>query len=182
MGDNGGAPENWFGLTDPAELERIAGRLATQRLYELERSTPLTSFTRDDLAAVHAYLMQDIYPWAGQLRTTEVGAMGMAMCRAQYIDRELDQMLRHVGWAVDWTRVSAGQVHAARYVGAATVDSSYLAQALRSGVLPATEGSDSPPLSATEGRRDPRSAAEIFHDMMTFRRSRPRGTPYRPER
>ncbi|WP_334137134.1 Fic family protein [Corynebacterium variabile] len=42
-----------------------------------------------------------------------------------------DQMLRDAGWPVDWTLVSAEQVHAARYVGAATVDSSYLAQALR---------------------------------------------------
>ncbi|MFZ2274850.1 Fic/DOC family protein [Corynebacterium variabile] len=171
-------------------------------------------------------------PWAGQLRTGEVGAMGMAMCRAQYVDQELDrvfrdiakhppsisdvdaavatvadhwaeltmvhpfrdgnsrtqrfffdQMLRHAGWSVDWTLVSAEQVYAARYVGAATVDSSYLAQALRPGVLPATESgaaSSGSSLSATEGCRDNRSATEIFHDMMTFRRTHPRGVPYRP--
>lgn len=158
--------------------------------------------------------------------------MGMAMCRAQYVDQELDrvfrdiakhppstsdvdaavatvadhwaeltmvhpfrdgnsrtqrfffdQMLRHAGWSVDWTLVSAEQVHAARYVGAATVDSSYLAQALRPGLLPATESgaaSSGSSLSATEGCRDNRSATEIFHDMMTFRRTHPRGVPYRP--
>ncbi|MGO3034751.1 MAG: Fic/DOC family protein [Corynebacterium variabile] len=229
MGDT---PENFFGITDSAELEELGGEFAARRLGELERSAPLTSFTRQDLCHVHSYLMQDVYPWAGQLRTTVVGAMGMAMCRAQYVDQELDrvfrdiarrppstsdvgaavatvadyraeltmvhpfrdgnsrtqriffdQMLRHAGWSVNWTLVSAEQVHAARYVGAATVDSSYLAQVLRPGVLPAAEigaASSGLSLSATEGRRDNRSAAESFHDMMAFRRTHPRGVPYRP--
>ncbi|MDN6707456.1 Fic family protein, partial [Corynebacterium glyciniphilum] len=114
--------------------------------------------------------------------------MGMAMCRAQFVDNELDrvirdidrkspsttdidaavntvadhwsemtmvhpfqegnsrtqrfffdQMLRNAGWAVDWTQVNAERVHAARYVGAATVDSSYLAQTLRPAVHPADQ-------------------------------------------
>lgn len=91
MGD---APENYFGIADDRELEILGGELAARRLAELERAAPLTSFTRDDLVGVHSYLMQDIYPWAGELRTTEVGAMGMAMCRAQFVDRELDRVIR----------------------------------------------------------------------------------------
>ena len=169
------APDNLFGISDPAQLERIAGSLATQRLGELELGPPLTEFTRESLLRTHHYLMQDIYPWAGEIRTEEVGAMGMAMCRAQYVDTELDrvmsriaklppssseiesavrtvadhwseltivhpfrdgnsrtqryffdQMLRAAGWAVDWTRIDATQAHAARYVGAATADPSFL--------------------------------------------------------
>lgn len=217
----GSVPENFFAITDLAELESLAGRTAALRLAELERGDPLTSFTRDDLVRVHSYLMQDVYPWAGAVRTTEVGAMGMAMCRAQFVDKELDrvlrdvdrkppsdtdldaavrtvadhwsemtmvhpfqdgnsrtqryffdQLLRHSGWTVDWTRINAEQVHAARYVGAATVDPSYLAQMLRPGVLADGVGPD------TDARSDDRSSAEIFHDMMTFRRNNPRGTPY----
>ncbi|MGO1949198.1 MAG: hypothetical protein ACTH1D_06160 [Mycobacteriaceae bacterium] len=41
--------------------------------------------------------MQDIYPWAGEIRTTEVGAMGMAMCRTQFVDRELRPAVTAVG-------------------------------------------------------------------------------------
>lgn len=170
------APDNLFGISDPAQLERIAGSLATQRLGELETGPPLTEFTRESLLRTHRYLMQDIYPWADDIRTEEVGAMGMAMCRAQYVDTELDrvmsriaklppssseiesavrtvadhwseltivhpfrdgnsrtqryffdQMLRAAGWAVDWTRIDAAEAHAARYVGAATADPSFLA-------------------------------------------------------
>ena len=182
------APDNLFGISDPAQLERIAGSLATQRLGELELGPPLTEFTRESLLRTHHYLMQDIYPWAGEIRTEEVGAMGMAMCRAQYVDTELDrvmsriaklppsssdiesavrivadhwseltivhpfrdgnsrtqryffdQMLRAAGWAVDWTRIDATEAHAARYVGAATADPSFLAQVLRPGVFAPTD-------------------------------------------
>ncbi|WP_312981607.1 Fic family protein [Corynebacterium sp.] len=226
VSDGAAAPENFYGISDPAKLERVAGRSAAQRLYELESGDPLTSFTREVLVRVHAYLMQDIYPWAGQIRTTEVGAMGMAMCRAQFVDNELDrvirdidrkspsttdidaavntvadhwsemtmvhpfqdgnsrtqrfffdQMLRDAGWAVDWTQVNAERVHAARYVGAATVDSSYLAQTLRPAVHPADQIAAGT-LTATVNTRDTRASAEIFHDMMEFKRSHPRGTPY----
>ena len=60
--ENAGVPDNWFGITDAVELEDIGGELAARRLFELENSAPLTSFTRDDLCRVHAYLMQDVYP------------------------------------------------------------------------------------------------------------------------
>lgn len=68
------------------------------------------------------------------------------------------------------------QVHAARYVGAATVDASHLAQALWPAMT--TEQSKGT-LSYTEGLRDDRVATENFHDMMDFRRSHTRGTEYR---
>ena len=215
------APDNLFGISDPAQLERIAGSLATQRLGELELGPPLTEFTRESLLRTHHYLMQDIYPWAGEIRTEEVGAMGMAMCRAQYVDTELDrvmsriaklppssseiesavrtvadhwseltivhpfrdgnsrtqryffdQMLRAAGWAVDWTRIDATEAHAARYVGAATADPSFLAQVLRPGVFAPTDLPDgSGSLSKTQGQRA--GAAEVFHRMMEFRRANP---------
>ena len=40
--------------------------------------------------------MQDIYPWAGQIRTEEVSAMGMAMCRARYVEAELDRVMGRI--------------------------------------------------------------------------------------
>ena len=138
--------------------------------------------------------------------------MGLAMCRAAYVDQELDRlfrrieqsppsatdreaalrtvaehwgeltiihpfldgnsrtqryffdhMLRHAGWSLDWRRIVAAEVHAARYVAAATLDSSLLVDALRPGL--STE-EDCPQLP-TE------SAAVLFHRMMEFRRAHP---------
>lgn len=224
------APENRFGLTDRQELERVAGSLTLQRLGELENGKQLNEFTRKSLQDTHAYILQDVYPWAGEIRTEEVGAMGMAMCRAQYVSDELDrvmsriaempvsttdidaavrtvadhwseltivhpfrdgnsrtqrfffdQMLRAAGWEVDWMRINAAEAHAARYVGAATADPSFLAQVLHPGVFPAGEievarGS----LSAAQGARDAASASEAFHRMMVYRREHP-GRPWQPE-
>lgn len=222
------APENHFVITDRAELEVLAGECSGLRLFELEDSAPLTEFTRETLLEVHRYLMQDIYPWAGEVRTTEVGAMGMAMCRAQYVDAELDrvmkriatmpicttdkeaavrtvadhwseltivhpfrdgnsrtqrfffdQMLRAAGWSVDWTGIDASQAHAARHVGAATADPSFLAQVLMPGVFAADELPEQAvnSLSTSQGNRDNASSAEIFHRMMAFRREHP-GRPW----
>lgn len=221
------APDNYFGITNRGELEIVAGELSGLRLFELEHAAPLTEFTRATLVETHRYLLQDVYPWAGQLRTTEVGAMGMAMCRAEFVDAELDrvmeqiaqqpvsttdkaaavatvadhwceltivhpfrdgnsrtqrfffdQMLRAAEWAVDWTRIDASQAHAARYVGAATTDTSFLARVLLPGVEAGGELGSTGTLSETQNGRDNASSAEIFHAMMAFRREHP-GQPWR---
>ena len=191
----------------------LVGKTAFRRLSKLESSRPLTVFTRETLLITHAYLCGDVYPWAGTIRTGEVGAMGLAMCRAAYVDQELDRlfrrieqsppsatdreaalrtvaehwgeltiihpfldgnsrtqryffdhMLRHAGWSLDWCRIAATEVHAARYVAAATLDSSLLVDALRPG------------LSAGEPRpqQPTEPAAVLFHRMMGFRRTHPR--------
>lgn len=93
---SGAAPDNYFGIDDAATLEVVAGELAARRLFKLETGPPLTEFTRESLLRTHRYLMQDIYPWAGEIRTEEVGAMGMAMCRAQYVDAELDRVMGRI--------------------------------------------------------------------------------------
>lgn len=223
--DQTGVPENYLGITDREKLDQIAGGLAARRLAELERTTLLPSFTRDSLLGVHRYLFQDVYPWAGQLRSGDVMAMGIPMCRPQYVSDELDrvmrsiarhppsttdrdeavntvaehwgeltavhpmedgnsrtqrfffdQMLRAAGWVVDWTRIDAGRAHAARYVAVVEADHSFLAQALAEGVASFSD-TIGKSLSQTEGTRDNRKAAEIFHDMRTFRRRHP-GQPY----
>ncbi|WP_273354148.1 Fic/DOC family protein [Corynebacterium resistens] len=235
------APRNYFNETDHTVLEELAGQLATQRLAELENAEQLSSFTAEDLFRVHEYILQDVYPWSGQLRTEEVGAMGMAMCRAEYVpemlrgvikaiektppsagDKEaaiatvadhwgemtivhpfrdgnsrtqrffFDQLLRSAGWALDWTRINAEEVHAARYIAAATTDSRFLADALRPGVLAAAEvgrKADEVGCGASSGHRDARQSgsggndargsaptmksAELFHLMRRFRAERP---------
>lgn len=74
----------------------LVGKTAFRRLSELESSRPLTVFTRETLLKTHAYLCGDVYPWAGTIRTSEVGAMGLAMCRAAYVDQELDRLFRRI--------------------------------------------------------------------------------------
>ena len=74
-----------------------------------------------------------------------------------------DHMLCHAGWSLDWRRIAAAEVHAARYVAAATLDSSLLVDALRPGL---STGEDCPQLPTEP-------AAVLFHRMMGSRRAHP---------
>jgi cell filamentation protein len=56
-------------LTDPDDLDRV------ERLYTADRATEPIPRGRFDLAhlrAIHRHLFQDIYDWAGELRTVEI--------------------------------------------------------------------------------------------------------------
>jgi cell filamentation protein len=60
---------NRLGLTDAADLDRI------ERLYVADRATqsiPRGAFDLTHLRAIHRHLFQDIYDWAGELRTVEI--------------------------------------------------------------------------------------------------------------
>jgi cell filamentation protein len=60
---------NRLGLTDPADLDRI------ERLYVTDRTTrgiPRGSFDLSRLRAIHHHRFQDVYDWAGELRTVEI--------------------------------------------------------------------------------------------------------------
>jgi cell filamentation protein len=60
---------NRLGLTNATDLDRI------ERLFTTDRSTqpiPRGSFDLKHLRAIHRHLFQDVYDWAGELRTVEI--------------------------------------------------------------------------------------------------------------
>lgn len=60
---------NKLGLTDVARLDRLERRLVTQRAAE---GIPAGDFDLVHLRAIHRHLFQDVYDWAGELRTVEI--------------------------------------------------------------------------------------------------------------
>jgi len=73
---------NRFGLTDPAALDRI------ERLYAIDRATcaiPRGSFDLAHLRAIHHHLFQDVYDWAGELRTVEISKSDQQFQFRKYI-------------------------------------------------------------------------------------------------
>ena len=67
-----GTLKNKFGLTDPAKLERAEAVLTGQRLSVIAYAGPRGPFTFERLKATHLYLFQDVYAWAGEVRTTKL--------------------------------------------------------------------------------------------------------------
>jgi cell filamentation protein len=58
-----------LGLQDMRELEQAERQMSAQRASE---GLPTGRFDLAHLRAIHRHLFQDIYDWAGELRTVEI--------------------------------------------------------------------------------------------------------------
>lgn len=61
--------QNKLGITNTHELDRAERLLTTQRARE---GVPAGKFDLSHLKAIHKHLFQDVYAWAGQLRTVDI--------------------------------------------------------------------------------------------------------------
>jgi cell filamentation protein len=71
-----GVLRNRLGITDAATLEQTEAALVAARSYELSRAPLPGRFDLAHLQAIHRYLFGDLYDWAGQLRTIDIGKGG----------------------------------------------------------------------------------------------------------
>lgn len=66
--------ENKLGITNSAELAREEERLSKLRAVELYEKNILKKFSSDSfraLSAIHRQLFQDVYDFAGKIRTVK---------------------------------------------------------------------------------------------------------------
>lgn len=90
------ALENKLGITDSAELARAEERFSKERALELFEKGLLDTFeigTFAGLAQIHRYLFQDIYDFAGQVRTVNLAKGGFRFAPVLY----LKDALRSIG-------------------------------------------------------------------------------------
>ncbi|WP_304051780.1 Fic family protein [Jatrophihabitans endophyticus] len=68
--------------------------MATARVFQLEGDPTIAAgdFTFTHLQAIHRWILQDVYAWAGRPRTTDTQAMGMAHCRPAFLAGELERV------------------------------------------------------------------------------------------
>ncbi|MES2394230.1 MAG: Fic family protein [Acidobacteriota bacterium] len=66
--DKAGVLRNTFGLRDHAELERRIANYSAIRVLQLERNAIPGHFDIKHLRAIHHYIFQDVFPWAGDFR------------------------------------------------------------------------------------------------------------------
>lgn len=64
---------NKLGITDADALDRAERRLVIQRARE---GAPKGDFDLDHLKGIHGHLFQDVYDWAGKVRTGDIGKAG----------------------------------------------------------------------------------------------------------
>lgn len=63
---------NLLGLRTAAELTEAEYDFTLERRVELDKEPILGDFDLDHLRAIHHHLFQDIFDWAGELRTVDI--------------------------------------------------------------------------------------------------------------
>jgi cell filamentation protein len=66
---------NKLGIDDEQQLAAIEGFETGVRLFELKRK-PIKIKTADTLLTIHGYIFQDLYDWAGKVRTVQISKQG----------------------------------------------------------------------------------------------------------
>ena len=83
-----GVLRNKLGITDPAALSRAATDSTSLRLAELHSSPVRGGFDSTHLQAIHHYIYQDLYDWAGELRPIDAGNVP-----ASQVEKSLNSVL-----------------------------------------------------------------------------------------
>lgn len=89
------ALENRLGITDSAELARVEERISKAKALELFEKGLLDTFevgTFAGLAQIHKYLFDEIYSFAGQLRTVNIAKGGFRFAPVLYLKSALEDI------------------------------------------------------------------------------------------
>jgi cell filamentation protein len=83
--------KNRFGIADPVELDRVERRLSVARSRQ---GVPAGAFDLAHLQAIHRHLFQDVYDWAGEIRTVEIHKGAQQFQFRQYIHTGMADVYR----------------------------------------------------------------------------------------
>jgi cell filamentation protein len=86
-------PRNFFGIEDYAQLQPVETVFALKRAVELEKRGITGKFDSDHLRAIHRYLFQDVFPWAGELRVVNIAKGNATFGPALHVAAALDDTM-----------------------------------------------------------------------------------------
>jgi cell filamentation protein len=88
---------NRLGITDPHFLETVIADLSHTRLVELRDSPVKGKFDIPHLRAIHRYIFQDIFPWAGDFRNvTTARTNSFSFPPPIYIESSLNTIFENI--------------------------------------------------------------------------------------
>jgi len=83
---------NHLGTRDQATLEAFEAEMTSDRASE---PLPAGRLSYTHYRAIHRHLFQDVYPWAGRIRTVRIAKDGNAFCYPEHINRQMRTLF---GW------------------------------------------------------------------------------------
>ena len=81
---------NKMDIRDQAKLEEAERRLTMFRMSDLLDVPVKGDFDLDHLKSIHRYLFQDLYSWAGEIRTVDISKSAV-FCKARFIEGQDDE-------------------------------------------------------------------------------------------
>jgi cell filamentation protein len=81
------------GIRDPQSLAAFEANATTVRLAELDAAPLKGRFDVAHLKAIHKYIFQDVYSWAGEFRTVNVSKGGSLFGAWAFVEPALDNVL-----------------------------------------------------------------------------------------
>ena len=87
--------ENKFGITDPSDLARIEEKISKKKAVELFENGLLDNLEVGKFAslkAIHKYLFEDIYYFAGELRTVNISKGNFRFAPLMYLEAALNNI------------------------------------------------------------------------------------------
>jgi fido (protein-threonine AMPylation protein) len=109
-----GVFKNKLGITDSAALSRAATDSTALRLAELQATPVRGGFDATHLQTIHRHIFQDLYDWAGELRTIDAGNVP-----ASHIEKSLNSVLDRLSRenqlkglsAEEWTHSASAYIY-----------------------------------------------------------------------
>jgi cell filamentation protein len=83
--------KNKIELKTQRELDAFEAEISAQRA---EEPLPAGKLTYAHYRAIHRHLFQDVYDWAGQIRTVRISKGSSMFCYPERIDREMSKLFR----------------------------------------------------------------------------------------
>ena len=81
--------KNKLELKTQRELDAFEAEISAQRA---EEPLPAGRLTYSQYRAIHRHLFQDVYDWAGKIRTVRISKGGSMFCYPESIDREMSKL------------------------------------------------------------------------------------------
>ena len=78
---------NKFDLRSQSELDAVEAALVTAKAIQWEEAPLCDSFDFAHYRAIHKYLFEELYDWAGQVRTINISKKGTQFCPAEELPR-----------------------------------------------------------------------------------------------
>ncbi len=108
---------NKFGTRSANKLARLEYAATAARLDEMRRWPPADHFDLETLTRLHGHIFQDVYDWAGSIRTVDIAKAGQKFCRPAFLESEgngratrefFRQLAKQAGYEFDLTKIERG--------------------------------------------------------------------------